>query len=202
MSFPPMTSSPRSPSPDSVPPAAPGQAASRPEASAPEGNPAESESSAVGAPRLTLSYRQRIHSSRDFAAIYEGGRRAGDGHLLIFTGRNELGWSRYGLSVSRKHGNAVRRNKLRRLLRESFRLCQHELPVGYDFILIPRHSSGATLADYCRSITIQARRAVNRSTKQTGASGRGGARRRGRGGKPQSPGNQPQAGKPSRGGEA
>ena len=191
-----MTSSPDSASPDPASP--PPDSAS----------PADSADSSAAARRLTLSYRQRIHSTRDFAAIYEAGRRAGDGHLLIFTDRNPLGWSRYGLSVSRKHGNAVRRNRLRRLLRESFRLCQHELPAGYDFILIPRHNSGATLADYCRSITVQARRAVNRSGKKSGAageaesSGRSGARRRGRGGKPPAPGNRADSETSSRGGGA
>lgn len=139
------------------------------------------------APRLTLCRQQRIRSSQDFAAIYAAARRAGDRHLLVFTDRNGFEWSRYGLSVSKKHGNAVARNRIRRLLRESFRLCQHELPAGYDFILIPRQNSGATLEDYCRSIRAQARRAVNRPTGQSprqagGTGARAAHRRRGRSG--------------------
>ena len=99
-----------------------------------------------------LSKSQRIHSSRDFAGIYELNQRAGDRHLLIFAAVNRLDSTRIGLSVSKKHGNAVRRMRLKRLLREAFRLTQHELPAGLDLILIPRNRSGADLGDYQNSV--------------------------------------------------
>ena len=75
-----------------------------------------------------------------------------DGRLVIYVARNELGHTRLGLSVSRKVGKAVLRNRIKRLLREAFRLCRHELPAGYDLICIPRHGAPATLDDYKRSL--------------------------------------------------
>ena len=95
----------------------------------------------------------RLRSSQDFERIYSQRVRWGDDHLLIFAGRNELENTRIGLSVSKKHGNAVQRNRLKRLIREAFRLSQHDRPVGLDLILIPRQNSGGTLQEYRWSLT-------------------------------------------------
>lgn len=102
--------------------------------------------------RYRLRKSQHLRDGADFDAIYGLKQRAGDNHLLIFARRNGLDWTRFGLSVSRKHGNAVKRNRIKRLLREAFRLSQHELPAGLDLILIPRQHSGADLDDFRASL--------------------------------------------------
>ena len=56
---------------------------------------------------------------------------------------NELEWSRIGITASRKVGNAVRRNRWKRRIREIFRRNKRDIPVGYDFVVIvkrPRKS--------------------------------------------------------------
>ncbi len=94
----------------------------------------------------------RIRSKSDFDYIYNLRQRVSDKNLLMFAARNYLNQTRIGLSVSRKHGGAVKRAKLKRLLREAFRLTQHELPQGIDFILIPRQNPAAGLDGYQRSM--------------------------------------------------
>ena len=81
---------------------------------------------------------RHIRASADFDRIYAQRQRAGDDRLLVFAARNVLGYSRIGMSVSRKYGGAVQRARAKRLLREAFRLSQGEMPSGLDLVLIPR----------------------------------------------------------------
>jgi ribonuclease P protein component len=105
-----------------------------------------------------LPRAKRIIRKQDFDRVYQLQQRTGDQYLLVFAARNGLPWTRIGLSVSRKQGNAVVRARIKRLLREAFRLQQHELPKGLDLVLIPRKDSGAQLRDYQQSLMRAARK--------------------------------------------
>jgi len=98
--------------------------------------------------RFGILKQQRIRRAADFSRVYEARVRASNLHLLIYAAPNKLGLTRFGLSVSRKHGNAVKRNRMKRLLREAFRLSQNKLPRGFDLILIPQRNSEASLQEY------------------------------------------------------
>jgi len=79
--------------------------------------------------RSPLGAEKRLRSKLQFDAIYAGGRRLDDRYFGIRVKPNGLEHPRVGLAVAIKTmGNAVARNRLRRLLRESFRLAQHDLP--------------------------------------------------------------------------
>jgi ribonuclease P protein component len=95
------------------------------------------------------SFRPHEHLRRpeDFRRIYERRCSVSDARLIVYAARNDLPYSRLGLSVSRKFGPAVRRNRLRRIYREAFRLSRQELPTGLDLILIPRDTELPTLND-------------------------------------------------------
>ncbi|MEZ6127681.1 MAG: ribonuclease P protein component [Planctomycetaceae bacterium] len=108
-----------------------------------------------------FSKHQRLRTTAEFRRCYDGGVRAGDDNLLIFVKPNELPHSRLGISVSRKHGNAVMRNRKKRLLREAFRLSQHDLPAGLDLVLVPRQHP-ASRDDYMLSL----RRLVNKAARR------------------------------------
>jgi ribonuclease P protein component len=82
----------------------------------------------------------RLRSRTDFRRVYERKCWAGDGVMRIAGELSELSHPRIGLSVSRAIGNAVRRNRWKRLLREAFRLSRQRLPAGLDFIVVPREN--------------------------------------------------------------
>jgi ribonuclease P protein component len=79
--------------------------------------------------RLRFGAERRLRSKLQFDAIYAGGRRIDDRFFGLRVKPNGLDHPRIGLAVAVKTaGNAVARNRTRRLIRESFRLAQHELP--------------------------------------------------------------------------
>lgn len=61
---------------------------------------------------------------------------ASDGFLVLYIRRNDCGYSRLGVSVGKSCGCAVVRNRAKRLLREVWRLCQGQIPAGFDYLLI------------------------------------------------------------------
>ena len=102
------------------------------------------------------SYRFRpaehLRRPADFRRVYERRRSASDGWLIVYACENGLPHLRLGLSVSRKFGQATRRNRLRRLYREAFRLSRHEMPTGIDLVLIPRKPEPPTLDELRQSL--------------------------------------------------
>ena len=107
-----------------------------------------------------------LRREADFERVYARKCKAADGVLLLFVDRNDLGLTRIGLSVSRKHGGAVVRNRLKRLLREAFRLSQSEFPAGLDLIAIPLTGAQASLTAYQESLRNLIQRLVRKLGKQ------------------------------------
>lgn len=90
----------------------------------------------------------------DFERAFAARCTASDPLLVVYVVPNDLDHPRLGMTVGKKHGGAVQRNRLRRLLREAFRLEQHSLPAGFDYLLVPKTGSQASL-DACRQSLLR-----------------------------------------------
>jgi ribonuclease P protein component len=109
-----------------------------------------------------FSKQIRLLYRGDFRRVYERRCAVGD-HLLRLVGRlNERKFSRIGLSVSRECGNAVTRNRWKRLLREAFRISREKLPEGVDFVAIPRATLPPELGPLGKSMVNLSWRVVKR----------------------------------------
>jgi ribonuclease P protein component len=108
--------------------------------------------------------RMRLLRASEFERVFAARSSAGDAWVVLYGAVNELGHPRLGLTVSRKVGGAVARNRWKRLLREAFRLKQHELP-SLDLICIPRASSNPQLGPLLESLPALATR-IQRQLQQ------------------------------------
>ncbi|MFH0845600.1 MAG: ribonuclease P protein component, partial [Pseudomonadota bacterium] len=74
------------------------------------------------------------------------GNRYQTAHFTALFHQNRLGITRLGITVNKKIGNAVQRNKIKRLIREFFRLHESYFPRGYDMVFVAKH--GASDLDF------------------------------------------------------
>ena len=79
-----------------------------------------------------------LKENHEFRRLYQKGKSAVSGCMVVYCRKNRLGHNRLGLTVSTKIGGAVVRNRARRRLREVYRLSQPGMKQGYDIVIVAR----------------------------------------------------------------
>ncbi len=93
--------------------------------------------------------RRRLSRSGEFDRVYREGRSYASRYLVLysFPSAAAVDGPRLGISVGRKVGGAVDRNKVKRLLREAFWASADDLPEGHDFVVVARPDAGTLAAE-------------------------------------------------------
>ena len=88
-----------------------------------------------------MQHTVTIKNNYEFRRLYSKGRSSAQPTLVVYSRRNKSGTNRVGFTVTVKLGHAVVRNRVRRRLREIYRLHEPELPRGVDIIVVARTRS-------------------------------------------------------------
>lgn len=90
-----------------------------------------------------MSVLNIIKKNKEYRRIYSRGKSYADRYMVIYILENNSDISRFGFTVSKKIGKAVKRNRIRRILKEVCRLNLKNFPQGFDYIIIARHDIGS-----------------------------------------------------------
>ncbi|HHT9119512.1 MAG TPA: ribonuclease P protein component [Candidatus Hypogeohydataceae bacterium YC41] len=89
-------------------------------------------------PEKSFSKEERLRKRREFDRVFQGGKVFKGAIFNAYALGNSLGHPRIGIVVGRKFGGAVQRNRIKRLLREAYRLNKNLIGAGLDIVLLPR----------------------------------------------------------------
>jgi ribonuclease P protein component len=96
---------------------------------------------------------ERIRKRRDYLIIYQQGERFYSDHFIMVVHRNQAGAKRLGITASKKVGNAARRNRIKRLIREFFRRNKRDLKNSQDIVVIAKRAMPRlSYEDVCREL--------------------------------------------------
>ena len=90
-----------------------------------------------------MIFTESLRNNRDFVNVYESGKSYANKYLVVYTLKNGSDINRLGISVSKKVGNSVVRHRLKRLIKESYRLHEKVFNSGLDIVVIARKGSDA-----------------------------------------------------------
>ena len=94
-----------------------------------------------------------LRNQQDFAKLKKYGKTSGSKYVVLSYRKNGLDYNRRAFLASKKVGNAVMRNRARRLMKEALRLYEGNVPKGYDFLFIARNTiTDSKCADVKKSI--------------------------------------------------
>ena len=85
-----------------------------------------------------MKYSESLKKNKDFQNVYKHGISYANKYLVMYVLENQTDQNRLGISVSKKVGNSIVRNRLTRLIRESYRLQEDRFKCGFDIVVIAR----------------------------------------------------------------
>ena len=124
--------------------------------------------------RFKFTHAHRLHGDDAFQQVFANKLRKNAGPLAVLALPNDAPHHRLGLTVSRRVGNAVKRHRIKRLLREAFRMNQHNWPGQYDLVVIVYPHDVLALPAYAQHLSTavdQLHTVAEKRAKREGARG-------------------------------
>ena len=90
---------------------------------------------------MCMKFTNSLRSNRDFQNVFRSGRSYANKYLVMYVSKNQLDGNRLGISVSKKVGNSVVRHRVKRLIKESYRLQENIFNSGLDIVVIARNNA-------------------------------------------------------------
>ena len=90
---------------------------------------------------MCMKFTNSLRSNRDFQNVFKSGRSYANKYLVMYVSKNQLDGNRLGISVSKKVGNSVVRHRVKRLIKESYRLQENIFNSGLDIVVIARNNA-------------------------------------------------------------
>lgn len=95
-----------------------------------------------------MFYTEILNKNRDFLNLYKKGRSIVSKSVVIYVKKNGLPYNRFGITAGKKVGNAVMRNRAKRIIRQAYRENEILFPLGIDIIFVARKSATEVKSDY------------------------------------------------------
>ncbi|MDR7871409.1 MAG: ribonuclease P protein component [Tissierellaceae bacterium] len=87
-----------------------------------------------------MEKKYRLRKNMEFKKVYSVGKKIWNRNFILYIKKNKLDETRVGFTITKRHGNSVVRNKIRRRLKESYRLNFDNVKTGYDLVFIPKQN--------------------------------------------------------------
>ena len=88
-----------------------------------------------------MKFTTSLNKNHEFRRLYNKGKSAASKYIVVYCRRNGSQENHLGITVSKKVGGAVQRNRVRRRIKEIYRLNEPEITRGYDIVIVARVSS-------------------------------------------------------------
>ena len=85
-----------------------------------------------------MLYTEILNDNKDFLLLYKKGRYSASKYSVIYVRPNGRPFNRLGITAGKKVGNAVSRNRAKRLIRLAYRLFEKDMPIGMDIVIVAR----------------------------------------------------------------
>lgn len=100
-----------------------------------------------------------LNQNKIFLALYKRGKAIVSPNIIIYVRKNRLGLNRFGITAGKKVGNAVCRNRAKRIIRQAYRETEELMPKGIDIVIVARSSiinaKSSDISQYIKTIGIR-----------------------------------------------